>query len=148
MTAGRPRKPDYIKKAQGTFEASRSAGNIILPTGEVINEVPLDLSDRQKQLFMMLCELCVEANILMQRFVPDLVAGCVIWDKWIDAVEQMNRDGIIQEASSGWLQKSAALSAFTELTKLKVEFESRYGINLTGYEKMGIKPKKHNPDFD
>lgn len=150
MNRGRPRKPDHIKKAQGTLR-NRPSKSILLPVqvDKVENTMPMQLSDRQKDLFEIICQSCSDAGILMERFIPSLIGGAIIWDKWIDAVNGLNEEGLIQEAQSGWQQKSAYLSAFCELSKLKADFENSWGITLTGYEKLGLKKlRPFNPDFD
>jgi hypothetical protein len=150
---GRPRKANHIKKAQGTERKCRDTGSELAPVDDM-RVTPFGnewaLSDRQQYLFSVIVGEAKKNGVLMTQFAGDFARGAQWWDRYIEADMYMRENGMWQVSGEGkgWAQKHPAFQIAQDSHKLLVEFEGRYGLSLPGYEKLGIKPNKNNPDFD
>ena len=145
--AGRPRKSDAVKKAQGTYRADRSIEHVDFGLVVEMPEPSGNMTPLQIEYFKLICGLLMEEGLLTKADVLPISRAAWWYAQFEEASEYMNKNGRAQVTpEKGWGQVRPEWGMVKDAEKNIREFENAYGIWLTGREK--IKPRVNNDDDD
>lgn len=146
----RPRKPDHIKKAQGTLRECRV--NQSPATAEILSAVPAvpdDVPDDGRGYFVQSCEILFSLGVLTAAYIPDISRVAMWYSIFIRAFRAIEADGYFQTTQGGYTAINAHLTTMDKAHKHLVDFEGRYGLTLVSAQKISIPAKpKNEKDFD
>ena len=146
----RPRKPDHVKKAQGTLQPCRvNSSPATAESLSAIPAVPKDVPDDGAGYFTWACEILFSFGELRTSFIPSITRAAQMHSQYARHWDIVNREGARQVCQSGYTQKTGAWTLMTEAHKFLNEFERDYGLTLASSQKISVPEKpKNNEDFD
>ena len=148
MAAGRPKKPNHIKEAQGTLEKSR------------INDRPIDygclsaiptppeiLDNDGKGFYTYVCGLLLSKKLLSAAYLLDIERAAT-WHSIYKICQRKIYNGeIFVVANSGWEAKGGAVQLLSDATKFLNDFDNRYGLNLVAGQKIEMPEIFNEPEY-
>ena len=153
--AGRPSKPNHIKKSAGTLRKDRVIENCV--KHRVIRAMPeiselsiLDpsiLNKDGKEFFNFICSKMIQEGILSDVYLIDIHNAAFAHQTIIECQRQLNIDGYVTTFPTGSRQISPFVSVIEKANKLLSEFSNRYGLNLAASQKIQI-PDNTFDEFD
>ena len=150
MKAGRPRKPDHIKKAQGTLKPCRV--NNSPATSELLSsvpDIPEDVPDNAHGYFTHCCEYLLHNNLLTSAIIVQIVRASDMYSNYKKMKDIVDEHGPIQTTETGYTAKTGAWTVMVEAHKLLLEFEREQGLTLASSQKISVPPsQKNEDDFD
>ena len=135
--AGRPRKPNHVKEAQGTLQKCRVNDHPL--TFEPLSAVPMpvrELDAEGLRFFRIVCELMISKRLLTPAFLLDITQAAKNYSYLIKIEKALDEDDLFQVSESGWKQTHTGMKAYSDLQKSLNEFYNRYGLNLTASQKI------------
>lgn len=136
---GRYRKPNNLKRSQGTFREDR-AGKVIEMPELVKPECPTWLDDAGKATWERVTAVMADAN--MSFDVELLSAFCDCYSHLIKCSEKLRSEGYTLTSDSGLPKINPTVNALRELQKTLIEASKQLGLSIESRAKMGLEVKK------
>lgn len=129
--SGRKPKPTKLKMIQGN--AGKRKLNDKEPVAESLNEAPPApewMPDHARAIWTRAAEWLVGAQILTEQDLHNLESFAMAYHRWRQAQDHVSQHGIvIENPSSGALQKNPALTVINEANRQMVVFGSALGLD-------------------
>ena len=148
MGAGRPRKPNHVKAAQGTLQPCRINNNpLTYEPLSVAPKPPKDLSEDGRNYYTYVCTLMITKKLLTPAFLFDIERSSFWYQEFKKAQREINENGTFEISQTGWKQISASITIAEKATKLLNEFENKYGLNLIASQKIEMPAPEEDDDL-
>lgn len=138
-------KPTALKQLEGTYRPDRTRG-------EVFPEPPDDLthpdwlSQPARDKWSELAPILATHGLLTECDMDTLAVYCATFARWRDAEENLDREGSITTAQSGYQQISPHYTiAKNSLAELRA-LGDRLGLNPSARTRIGASPNKGGGD--
>jgi len=136
--AGRRPKPTALKQLQGTLRKDRTNANEPKPN-PLSKGIPKHLSKEAKKYWKEIFKLLTRVDILTETDVESLSLYCESKARWILAKKQLEKDGLVIIAQSGFPVQNPYLQilnkAHDQMLKILLEFgmtpAARTKVNAT-----------------
>ena len=96
MTAGRPRKPEHIKRAQGTLQPCRVVDDhVTFAPLSKLPDIPVTVPEQGKDYFTHCCQVLMSLNLLSAPIIPDIERAACWYHIYCDARDHIKEDGYV-----------------------------------------------------
>lgn len=145
---GRKPLPSIIKKLRGTDQPCRMNEKEPQPA-PLPPDPPEHLSDRARGYWTEIFNLLANVGVLSEMDADSLVLYCENKAKWMEATDQINKEGYVITTPNGFLAQSPWLQvqnkAFDQMFKLLTEF----GMTPSSRTRIKIELPENEPNpFD
>ena len=146
--AGRPRKPDHVKKQQGTLQKCRINDRpLTYETISVPPEAPAELGEHGRNLFNYVCALLVSKRLLTAAYLVDIEMASQQYEIYKKCVRNMNDNGMFHVTSNGYEVERPCMNRMDKAYKFVTEFNNRYGLNLISGQKIEMPAPEEDDDL-
>ena len=139
--AGQPRKPNHIKKAEGTLRADRVIENCA--KYEPVNKLPevnRDLNEDGKEWFRYRVQIMIDQGLMTTAFIADFENTAFIYQSMKEQQRNLTKDGYWITCPTGYKQVNPAWKMLIESMRTLKDFYQRYGLDLASSQKISVPP--------
>ena len=148
-TGGRPRKTKEEKEASGTLQKCREVDHPLTFNALVrVPSPPEYLEGYAVEFFTYYAGVLLSVKMLTASDMLELEGASIAYGEMRNAYDEIKRSGSIQTTSTGYKQKSAAWTVFSDARKILGEFSNKYGLNVVSRQRIDIKPPEEPDDLD
>lgn len=143
MAKGRKPLPREIKELQGTLEKSRD--NFEIPDfGKVtgVDSAPEYLSEPEKKMFISICKDLINARVLENPNISQVVRLVVYNTQWHDCLKTIRDKGIFMNSQKKGRVIKPDFTAMQYLEKMIRDLESDLGLSPASRQRLKITPKE------
>jgi len=146
--AGRPRKSKAEKIASGTLQKCREVGNALefRPISSV--DVPDYLEGYAVEFFEYYSRLMASVGLLTPADMLELEKASIAYSMMREAYDDLKENGSMQVTRSGYTQKTAAFTVYSDANKILSDFSNRYGLNVVSRERITMSEPDNEDDLD
>lgn len=142
---GPAKKPEALKKRDGTFREDRAGGVAGVPG---VPQTPSWLSDNEKTLFNEVVALLNKTPSLLSQQDGNAIARyCVDWTTYQLAREQVAAEGITTTSEKGSVYQHPAVGIQNKAHERLARFEARFGMTPSDRASLSLpsEPGEDNP---
>ena len=146
--AGRKPKPTALKALQGTLRKDRTNGDE--PEPEPLQpDPPVHLSKEAKQYWKETFKLLAGVGVLTEMDADSLSLYCESKARWVHAKKQIEKDGLVIVAQSGFPVQSPWLQIANKAHEQMLKISAEFGMTPSSMSRIcvAVKPEDENP-FD
>ena len=148
MGAGRPRKTNELKAAQGTLEKSRvNERPLNYAPLTAVPSIPEDLDDEGAKYYGYVCTLLLSKRLLTPAYLFDIERAAFWYSQFKIAQRDIKNNTAVERSKGGWKQVGAYLSVAEKATKYLNEFDNKYGLNLVSGQKIEMPEIQDEPEY-
>ena len=145
---GRPRKPDAIKKAQGTYQACRDTGIKI----DLLDKMPdpdpkLRLSRQAKGLWYSYGNQLVYNGLMTFMDLMTFGRYCKLYDRSLQLESDIRKHGMFFKTQSGYEQIRPACGLLSTVEGEMLKIEDRFGLSPNSRAKIPAEKKMDDNPF-
>lgn len=136
--AGRPRKTNESKKAEGTFRADRALEKYAkYEAVTILPEITKDLNEDGVGWFKHYCQVMIDQGLMTTAFITDFENAAYFYQSSKIAQRKLSKEGhVVKAGANGYKQISPYWKMLIEATKVLSEFSNKYGLNLSASQKI------------
>ncbi|MFD1141850.1 phage terminase small subunit P27 family [Larkinella insperata] len=150
MNNRRPRKPDNIKKLQGTLRTDRLLRNAVNPSAVSLPPAPDWLSEYAKEEWQLMTHELEQLRILTNMDLSTLAMYCVQVGIVRKANEQLRSMdyALTVETPNGHLQTNPLLTIINKASEVALKIAGQFGFSPSARTRIGTPDQAEDDPFE
>lgn len=137
MSAGRPRLPDELKKAKGTFKPSRSNPEALqLTTLQEIPEPPATFDEVATNVWNTICGELIKHNIMQSIDIFQLQMLCNEMSIYWNCQEQLKTQNYLVDTGTGSTKVNPLITISTQALSNVNKIAAKFGLTPADRQKL------------